>query len=106
MLTAEQMHDAMPDLKSGEFTANLGDDNKEDPKECAFMGLIKNQMIVLEEQYAQAKDTFATAKLNDKYSPASYEAELNCRLIEAKIDILTKLQKDFECMLSPVMTPV
>lgn len=106
MLTAEQMHDAMPDLKSGEFTANLGDDTKEVSNECAVMGLIKNQMLVLEEDYAAAKDSFATAKLNDKYSPASYEAELNCRLIEAKIEILSKLKNDFECMLSPVMTPV
>ncbi len=74
---------------------------KEESKECAIMGLIKNQKIVLEDDYKEAKEKYAGKLLKDKYSPETYEAEFKCRLIEAKMDIVSKLQKDLENMLSP-----
>lgn len=74
---------------------------KEESRECAIMGVIKNQKIVFEEEFAQAKEKYASKLLKDKYNPETYEAEFKCRIIEAKMDTITKLQRDLENMLSP-----
>lgn len=74
---------------------------KEESKECAIMGLIKNQKIVLEEEFAEAKENYASRLLKDKYSPETYNAEFKCRIIEARMDTVSKLQRDLENMLSP-----
>ncbi len=71
-------------------------------KECAIVGLIKNQKIVLEEEYSEAKDKYAGAILKDKYCPATYEAEFKCRLLEAKLDVVSQMQRDIENMLPPM----
>ena len=80
----------------------FGDVDKTISKECAIMGLIKNQKIVLEEEYSEAKDKYAGAILKDKYCPATYEAEFKCRLLEAKLDVVTQMQRDVENMLPPM----
>lgn len=74
---------------------------KEETRENAMLGLIKNQKIMLEEEFAEAKEKYAGRLLKDKYCPETYEAEFKCRLIEAKMDIVSKIQKDLENMLSP-----
>lgn len=75
-------------------------------KECAIIGLIKNQKIVLEEEYSEAKDKYAGAILKDKYCPATYEAEFKCRLLEAKLDVVSQMQRDIENMLPPLAMAV
>lgn len=84
----------------------FGDVEKTMSKDCAIMGLIKNQKIVLEEEYSEAKDKYAGAILKDKYCPATYEAEFKCRLIEAKLDIVSQMQRDVENMLTPLAMAV
>lgn len=74
---------------------------KEETRENAMLGLIKNQQIMLEEEFAEAKEKYAGRLLKDKYCPETYEAEFKCRLIEAKMDIVSKILKDSENMLSP-----
>lgn len=60
------------------------------------MGLIKNQMIVLEEQLNDAKIKFDEANLyKDNWSCAK-EREIDCKILEGQINILSKLQDDFE----------
>ena len=75
-------------------------------KECAIIGLIKNQKIVLEKEYSEAKDKYAGAILKDKYCPATYEAEFKCRLLEAKLDVVSQMQRDIENMLPPLAMAV
>ena len=84
----------------------FGDVEKTMSKDCAIMGLIKNQKIVLEEEYSEAKDKYAGAILKDKYCPATYEAEFKCRSIEAKLDIVSQMQRDVENMLTPLAMAV
>ena len=75
-------------------------------KKINFITKFKNQKIVLEEEYSEAKDKYAGAILKDKYCPATYEAEFKCRLIEAKLDIVSQMQRDVENMLTPLAMAV
>lgn len=70
MLTAEKMNEPMPHMLGNQFFGEPKND-EEPKKECAIMGLIKNQMIVLEEQLNDAKIKFAEANLvKDNWSCA------------------------------------
>lgn len=60
------------------------------------MGLIKNQMIVLEEQLNDAKIKFAEANLDKDNWSCAKEREIDCKILEGQINILSKLQDDFE----------
>ncbi|MBQ9245594.1 hypothetical protein IJ182_04935 [bacterium] len=69
--------------------------------ECAVIGLIKNQMIVLEEELREAKLRYADVALEKDNWSGKYERELDCKVIEGQMAILCKLEKDFECMFTP-----
>ena len=69
--------------------------------ECAVIGLIKNQMIVLEEDLREAKLRYADVALEKENWSGKYERELDCKVIEGQMKILSKLEKDFECMFTP-----
>ena len=85
MITADKMHDNTMSLKAGEFTANLGNTSNDDVKECAMMGLIKNQKIDLEERLNNAKLKFADANLvKDNWSCAK-EREIDCKVLEVPL---------------------
>ncbi|MBR1626482.1 MAG: hypothetical protein IJ681_04980 [Bacteroidales bacterium] len=73
----------------------------DDMPECAIVGLIKNQMIVLEDDLREAKLRYADVALEKDNWSGKYERELDCKVIEGQISILTKLQRDFECMFTP-----
>ena len=66
--------------------------------ECTFKGLIKNQMIDLEEMLMAAKVKYADAMLEDKEWSDKYDTKLACQIIKEKMEILTKLEKDFDNM--------
>lgn len=72
-----------------------------DMPECAIIGLIKNQMIVLEDDLREAKLRYADVALEKENWSGKYERELDCKVIEGQMKILSKLEKDFECMLTP-----
>lgn len=78
--------------------------HKDNSKECAILVVIKNQKIVLEEEFAAAKENYAGKLLNDKYNPETYNAELKCRIIEGKLEAVTKIQNNVEDMLSTSCT--
>ena len=69
--------------------------------ECAVIGLIKNQMIVLEEDLREAKLRYADVALEKDNWSGKYEREMDCKVIEGQMAILNKLEKDFECMFTP-----
>ena len=72
-----------------------------DMPECAIIGLIKNQMIVLEDDLREAKLRYADVALEKENWSGKYERELDCKVIEGQMKILSKLEKDFECMFTP-----
>lgn len=101
MLTAEKMNEAMPHMLGNQFFGEPKNDAEAPKKECAIIGLIKNKMLVLEEQLKDAKIKFAEANLvKDNWSCAK-EREIDCKIFEGQINILSKLQYDFENMLAP-----
>ena len=69
--------------------------------ECAVIGLIKKQMIVLEEDLREAKLRYADVALEKENWSGKYEREMDCKVIEGQMKILSKLEKDFECMFNP-----
>lgn len=97
--TIEKMADEKANMMGNQF---FGEVSHEEPKECAVMGLIKNQIIVLDEELNDAKLRYADVALEEENWSAKYERKQACKILEGQIAILNKLQKDFECMLTPM----
>lgn len=93
------MADSMDDSMDSEMTATPKKSNT--MPECAVIGLIKNQMIVLEEDLREAKLRYADVALEKENWSGKYEREMDCKVIEGQMRILSKLEKDFECMFTP-----
>ena len=53
MLTAEKTTDSMGSMMKNQFFGDVSH-SSDDPKECAMMGLIRNQKIDLEERLNDA----------------------------------------------------
>lgn len=76
-------------------------------KECAVIGLIKNQILVLEEDLNHSKVLFANAARDPNTNwTLKYERDCECKVIEGKIAILNKMQRDFENMMTPMPSPM
>lgn len=97
--TIEKMADEKANMMGNQF---FGEVSHDEPKECAVMGLIKNQIIVLDEELNDAKLRYADVALEEENWSAKYERKQACKILEGQIAILNKLQKDFECMLNPM----
>ena len=81
MLTAEKTTDSMGSMMKNQFFGEVSH-SSDDPKECAMMGLIRNQKIDLEERLNDAKLKFADANLvKDNWSCAK-EREIDCKVLE------------------------
>lgn len=97
--TVKKMVDEKTNQMGNKF---VGEVSHDEPKECAVMGLIKNQIIVLDEELNEAKLRYADVALEEENWSAKYERKQACKILEGQIAILNKLQKDFECMLAPM----
>ncbi len=93
------MADSMNESMDSEMNATPKKSNS--MPECAVIGLIKNQMIVLEEDLREAKLRYADVALEKENWSGKYEREMDCKVIEGQMRILSKLEKDFECMFTP-----
>ena len=93
------MADSMNESMDSEMDATPKKSNT--MPECAVIGLIKNQMIVLEEDLREAKLRYADVALEKDNWSGKYEREMDCKVIEGQMAILNKLEKDFECMFTP-----
>ena len=93
------MTDSMNESMDSEMNATPKKSNS--MPECAVIGLIKNQMIVLEEDLREAKLRYADVALEKENWSGKYEREMDCKVIEGQMRILSKLEKDFECMFTP-----
>ena len=93
------MADSMKESMDSEMDATPKKSNS--MPECAVIGLIKNQMIVLEEDLREAKLRYADVALEKDNWSGKYEREMDCKVIEGQMAILNKLEKDFECMFTP-----
>lgn len=105
MLTEEkeQMSSEMSDMMSKEFMGEMKEKTMTH-RDCAIMGLIKNQMIDLQDELKETKVKYADASLQEENWSAKYERRMACKILEGKIAILNKLQRDFENMLTPMIT--
>ncbi len=104
-----QMSEEKPQEKSikmeNQFFGEVPDMQKD--KECAIIGLIKNQIIVLEEDLNHSKVLFANAARDQNlHWTIKYERDCECKVIEGKIAILNKMQRDFENMMTPMSNPM
>lgn len=97
--TVEKMADEKANMMGNQF---FGEVSHDEPKECAVMGLIKNQIIVLDEELNKAKLRYADVALEEENWSAKYERKQACKILEGQIAILNKLQNDFENMLTPM----
>ena len=97
--TMEKMADEKSSMMGNQF---FGEVSHDEPKECAIIGLIKNQKIVLEERLSDAKLKFADATLDKENWSMAKEREIACKVIEGQVLILSKLEQDFENMLTPM----
>lgn len=96
--TIEKMADEKANMMGNQFFGTP----HEETKECAVMGLIKNQIIVLDEELNEAKLRYADVALEEENWSAKYERKQACKILEGQIAILNKLQNDFENMLTPM----
>lgn len=96
--TIEKIADEKANMMGNQFFGTP----HEETKECAVMGLIKNQIIVLNEELNDAKLRYADVALEEENWSAKYERKQACKILEGQIAILNKLQRDFECMLTPM----
>lgn len=95
-------NDKMPENNSSMMGNQFFGKPHEDSKECAMIGLIKNQIHDLEDELNEAKLRFADATLDkDNWSMAK-EREIACKVVEGQIAILARLQNAYEDMLSPM----
>ena len=105
--TMETMEMPMADSMENSMNESMDSEMNATPKrmdtmpECAVIGLIKNQMIVLEEDLREAKLRYADVALEKDNWSGKYEREVDCKVIEGQMAILSKLEKDFECMFTP-----
>ena len=105
--TMETMEMSMSDSMENSMEESTDSEMNATPKkidtmpECAVIGLIKNQMIVLEEDLREAKLRYADVALEKENWSGKYEREMDCKVIEGQMRILSKLEKDFECMFTP-----
>ena len=99
MPMADSMENSMDESMDSEMNATPKRSNT--MPECAVIGLIKNQMIVLEEDLREAKLRYADVALEKENWSGKYEREMDCKVIEGQMRILSKLEKDFECMFTP-----
>ena len=91
--------DSMKESMDSEMTATPKKMNE--MPECAVIGLIKNQMLILEENLREAKLRYADVALEKDNWSGKYEREVDCKVIEGQMAILSKLENDFEWMFTP-----
>lgn len=96
--TVEKMTEEKGNMMGNQFFGTP----HEETKECAVMGLIKNQIIVLEEKLDEAYKKLGQVSTDEENWSAKYERKMTCKILESQIAILNKLQNDFECMLTPM----
>ena len=104
MNNREMQNDGMGSMSmmNNSFFGEVSHENNEKiSKECAFIGLIKNQKLVLEDELREAKLRFADVALERENWSGKYEREMACKVIEGQIAMLNKLETDFECMITP-----
>lgn len=99
MSTQDKMENSMNESMDSEMNATPK--KMDTMPECAVIGLIKNQILVLEEDLREAKLRYADVALEKDNWSGKYERELDCKVFEGQIAILAKLQMDFECMFTP-----
>ncbi len=101
-LTDEKMQNSKMEersvMRENQFFGDISE--KSANKECTFIGLIKNQKIVLEEELNEAKLKYADVALDDENWSGKYERKMACKILEGQISILSKLETEFENMLA------
>lgn len=104
MLTMEKTNAEMSTTRDNQFFGDIAQEEN-NKKECAMMGLIKNQIIVLNEELDVAYNRLGQVATDEENWSGKYERKMACKILQGQIAILTKLEKDMENMLTPTNMP-
>ncbi len=74
---------------------------KDMSKVSAVVGVIKNQILVCEDELKAAKLRFADSSLDDDNWQGKYDRKVDCKMLEAQISILMKMEREIENMFQP-----
>lgn len=104
MENTQMADEKMPEESMAEEKTIVADDNSKMKisKEEAFMGLLKNKMILLDEEYTEASRRQTDRYHDDRYGTAHYESIEKTKIIRAKMSVIRELQKCWEEMMTPV----
>ena len=95
MLTMEKTNAEMSTMRDNQFFGDIAQEEN-NKKECAMMGLIKNQIIVLNEELDVAYNRLGQVATDEENWSGKYERKMACKILRGQIAILTKLEKDME----------
>lgn len=68
-----------------------------------IIGLIKNHILVLNDDMKCAKLKYADASLDKDNWRLKYKREIDCNVLQGQMDILNRLKDDIENMFSSTM---
>ena len=72
-------------------------------KECAMIGLMKNKVIVLNDELLVAEAELGRVSQDESvHWSIKKKKENNCSFVKGKISAVEELMKDFENMLTPM----
>jgi len=72
-------------------------------KECAMIGLMKNKVIVLNDELLVAEAELGRVSQDESvHWSIKKKKENNCSFVKGKISAVEELMKDFENMLAPM----
>lgn len=76
-------------------------------KECAMVGLMKNKIIVLNDELLVAEAELGRVSQDESvHWTIKKKKENNCSFIKGKISAIEEMMKDFENMLTPMKMAV
>lgn len=65
-------------------------------EQSKFLGIIKNQILVLEEELKQAKIEYADMELDSNDWQCKTDRKIKCKVLEGQIAILQKMEQGLE----------
>ncbi len=101
MFTTEQKSEAKQEMPDNHFYGKLTT-NMEDSKQCMVMNVLKKHKESLEEDFNDARLRLGDATLDKENWVARCDCEMKCNVIKGQISLISKLQKEFENMMSVV----
>ena len=81
MLTMEKTNEEMSTMRDNQFFGDIAQEEN-NKKECAMMGLIKNQIIVLNEELDVAYNRLGQVATDEENWSGKYERKMACKILQ------------------------